>query len=118
LQDLLGVHLSAGSIATFVRASHRQLAEVEMQIKAALVKAAVIHQDETGLRVGKTGQWVHVCSTEHLTHDAAHPKRGREALKAIGMMDTFLEPRFTMAWQAIRATRAAMPCATFIICAN
>jgi transposase len=89
LQDLLGVHLSAGSIATFVRASHRQLAEVEMQIKAALLKAPVIHQDETGLRVGKTGQWVHVCSTEHLTHYAAHPKRGREALKATGMMEHF-----------------------------
>ena len=89
LQDLLGVQLSAGSIATFVEACHQQLAEVETQIKAALIKAPVIHQDETGLRVGKTGHWVHVCSTEQLTHYAAHPKRGREALKAIGMMEHF-----------------------------
>ena len=90
LQDLLGVQLSAGSIATYVRAAHRQLAEVEPQIKAALVKAAVIQQDETELHVGKTKQWVHVCSTDRLTHDAAHPKRGREALKAIGMMKDFV----------------------------
>ena len=89
LQDLLGVHLSAGSITTFVGACHQQLAEVETQIKAARLEAAVIHQDETGLRVGKTGQWVHVCSTDQLTHYAAHPKRGREALKAIGMMEHF-----------------------------
>lgn len=89
LHELLGVQLSAGSIAMHVRAAHRQLAEVELQIKAALVKAAVIHQDETELHVGKTKQWVHVCSTDRLTHYAAHPKRGREALKAIGMMKDF-----------------------------
>jgi transposase len=84
LQDLLGVQLSVGSIATFVGACHQQLAEVETQITAA-----VIHQDETGLRVGTRGQWVHVCSTEHLPHYAVHPKRGREALQAIGMMEHF-----------------------------
>ena len=89
LQDLLGVQLSAGSIARFVGAGHQQLAEVERQIKAALLKAPVIHQDETGLRVGTTGQWVHVCSTAQLTHYAAHPKRGREALRAIGLMEQF-----------------------------
>jgi transposase len=89
LQDLLGVQLSAGSIATFVTTSHQQLAGVETQLKAALVKASVIHQDETGLRVADAGYWVHVCSTDRLTHYAAHPKRGREALKTIGMMEHF-----------------------------
>lgn len=89
LQEVLGIHLSAGSIARFVRTCHERLDEVETQIKAALLTAAVIHQDETGLRVGKTGQWVHVCSTASLTHYAAHPNRGRAALKAIGMMEHF-----------------------------
>jgi len=89
LQDLFGVHLSACSIARCVKTCHQQLAEVEIQIKAALLNAAVIHQDETGLRVGKAGQWVHDCSTDRLTHYAAHPKRGRAALKAIGMMEQF-----------------------------
>src|SRR5207248_1191796 len=50
LQDLLGVQLSAGSIASFVTTCHQQLAEVESSLKAALVKTNVIHQDETGLR--------------------------------------------------------------------
>ncbi len=62
LQELLGVQLSAGSIARFVHTCHRQLAEVETRLKAALVKTKVIHQDETGLRVGITRWWVHVCS--------------------------------------------------------
>src|SRR6266446_1844845 len=73
LHELLGVQLSAGSIASFVTTCHQQLAEVETHLKAALVQARVLNQDETGLRVGTTGWWVHVCSTERLTHYAAHP---------------------------------------------
>src|SRR6266851_1715257 len=89
LQELLGVQLSAGSIASFVTTCHQQLAEMETSLKAALVKTNVIHQDETGLRVGKAGWWVHVCSTARLTHYAAHPKRGRTALDAIGIAQAF-----------------------------
>ncbi len=89
LQDLLGVQLSAGSIASFVKTGYKHLAEVETQIKAALVKARVLHQDETGLRVDKEGWWVHVCSTDQLTHYAAHPSRGRAALDAIGIAPAF-----------------------------
>ncbi len=89
LQELLGVQLSAGSIASFVTTCHQQLAEVEKALKAALVKTNVIHQDETTLRVGTTGWWVHVCSTKRLTHYAAHPSRGRTALNAIGIAPQF-----------------------------
>ena len=89
LREVLGVQLSAGSIATFVTTCHAQLAEVETSLKAALVKTKVIHQDETGLRVGKTGWWVHVCATDRLTHYAAHPSRGRKALDAIGIAPQF-----------------------------
>ncbi len=62
---------------------------METQLKAALVKANVIHQDETGLRVGTTRWWVHVCSTDRLTHYAAHQSRGRTALDAIGIAKAF-----------------------------
>ena len=89
LQELLGVQLCAGSIASFVTTCHQQLAEVETRLKAALVKTNVIHQDETALRVGTTGWWVHVCSTKRLTHYAAHPSRGRTALNAIGIAPQF-----------------------------
>src|SRR5713101_369626 len=100
LQELLGVQLSAGSIARFVTICHQQLAEVETCLKAALVKEHVIHQDETGLRVGKEGWWVHVCSTERLTHYAAHHSRGREALDAIGIAPQF---RGTSVHDALRS---------------
>jgi transposase len=89
LQELLGIQLSAGSLAAFVSTCHQQLAEVEKELKAALVKARVLNQDETGLRVGKVGWWVHVCSTPRLTHYAAHQSRGRTALDAIGIAPQF-----------------------------
>ena len=89
LRDLLGIQLQASSIARFVQTCHQQLAEVETQLKAALVKARVLNQDETGLRVGKAGWWVHVSSTDRLTHYAAHRSRGREALNAIGIAPKF-----------------------------
>jgi transposase len=89
LRDLLGIQLSAGSLAAFVSTCHQQLAEVETRLKAALVKARVLNQDETGLRVGKAGWWVHVCSTPQLTHYAAHRSRGRTALNAIGIAPQF-----------------------------
>lgn len=85
LHDLLGVQLSAGSIASFVTTCYEHLAGVEMALKAALVQSAVVHQDETGMRVGTKGWWVHVCSTDQLTHYAAHPSRGRAGMDAIGI---------------------------------
>ena len=89
LQDLFGVQLSPGSMPCFVSQCHVHLAEWEATLKAALLKADVLHQDETGLRVGKSGWWVHVCSTKHLTHYGAHPSRGREGMDAIGIAPQF-----------------------------
>jgi len=89
LHDLLGVQLSAGSIATFVKACHQHLAGVEAELKEALVNVAVLHQDETGMRVGTEGWWIHVCSTDRLTHYAAHPSRGRAGMDTIGITPRF-----------------------------
>jgi transposase len=89
LHDLFGVQLSPGSIARFVTRCHQHLAEWETTLKAALVKARVLHQDETGMRVGTSGWWVHVCAIEHLTHYGANPSRGREGMHAIGIAPLF-----------------------------
>lgn len=84
LHDLFGVPLSPASITRFVLDCHEHLAAWETQLKARL-----LHQDETGMRVGKEGWWVHVCATEQLTHYGAHPKRGREGMDAIGIAPLF-----------------------------
>jgi len=41
------------------------------------------------VRVDKEGCWVHVCSTNRLTHYAVHPSRGRPGLDSIGIAPHF-----------------------------
>ncbi|WP_236031670.1 IS66 family transposase [Ktedonospora formicarum] len=85
LEDLFDHRLSVATIEGFVIRAHRRLEPVEAALKEALVTQEVVHQDETGLYVQGKRHWVHVVSTPQLTHYAHHPKRGREALEAIGI---------------------------------
>src|SRR5437667_1510297 len=89
VEDLLGPSMSVGTLQGLVERCARQLEVVEQQIKAALSHAPVLHQDETGLYVAGQRQWMHVSATEHLTHYAVHPKRGKAALDAIGILADF-----------------------------
>lgn len=81
--DVLGVPLAQASLARWQTGAARRLEAVESQIKAALIQAPVIHQDESGLDVMGKRWWAHVTSTRYLTHYAAHPSRGTAALEAI-----------------------------------
>src|SRR6266487_218902 len=89
IEDLLGPAMSVGTLVGLVERCAEQLAPVEQQIKAALSRAEVLHQDETGLYVAGKCHWMHVSATDHLTHYAVHPKRGKEALDAIGILADF-----------------------------
>jgi transposase len=89
LEDVLGASMSRGALQGVVARCAKQLEPVEQQIKAALRQAVVLHQDETGLYVAGQRHWMHVSSTEQLTHYAVHPKRGKEALDAIGILESF-----------------------------
>ncbi len=89
IEDLLGPPMSVGTLQALVERCATQLEPVEQQIKAALSRAEVLHQDETGLYVAGQRHWMHVSATEHLTHYAVHPKRGKEALDAIGILADF-----------------------------
>ena len=87
--DLLGVQMSEGTICTLIQRCATNLTDVEQQIKEALVKAEVIHQDETGLYVLGKRYWMHDTSTETLTHYHVDKSRGQEALEAIGILPKF-----------------------------
>src|SRR2546430_4156711 len=89
IEDLLGPSMSVGTLQGLVERCAEQLEAVEQQIKAALSRAQVLHQDETGLYVEGQRHWMHVSATEHLTHYGVHPKRGKEALDAIGILADF-----------------------------
>ena len=89
MEDLLGVSMSEGTLCAAIERCAGNLLEVEQDIKEALVKAEVLHQDETGLYVAGHRQWMYVACTPTLTHFAVHASRGHEALDAIGILPRF-----------------------------
>ena len=56
----------------------------------ALHTSQVVHNDETGFRVNKKRWWLHVAATRCFTLYLAHPKRGKEATDAMGVLPNFL----------------------------
>ena len=87
--DLFGASLSLGTLQSWVRQSAATLAPVETRLKEALVRAPVLHVDETGVRRGGRLTWALVASTTRLTHYAVHAKRGSEATDAVGILPKF-----------------------------
>jgi transposase len=87
--DLLGVHMSEGTVWELIKRCAEQLAPVEQQISEALKQVEVIHQDETGLDVEGKRHWMHVTCTPTLTHYHVDQSRGQAALEAIGILAHF-----------------------------
>ena len=96
--EVLGVPVTQASLLHWQTGAASRLEDVERQIKAALLHASVIHQDESGLYVMGKRWWVHVTSTRHLTHYAAHPSRGTAALQEIGIAPQFDGTSMHDAW--------------------
>ena len=89
LAEVFGCPLSQGTLERAVAQCYEQLPATEAAIKKGVTEAAVAHFDETGVTVGKTSAWLHVASTPRLTFYAVHPKRGRAAMDAIGVVPAF-----------------------------
>lgn len=66
-----------------------ELVGSEIIIKEGLRHAEVIGVDETGLRVSKRQDWVHVSSTENLTLLAHDRRRGAPAVNDIDILPRF-----------------------------
>jgi transposase len=84
--DLYG---HAPSQAFVLKASHSLAEAIEpslQAIQAQVKQADVVHCDESGMRVVGKLNWLHVAATDSLTYYAVHPKRGREALRDIGIL--------------------------------
>ena len=86
LEDFYGQRPSTGFIpAANAHIEAKTESSIE-QIKAQLRNADVTHHDESGVRVDGKTEWLHVSSTEKLTHYQIHEKRGTEAMNEIGIL--------------------------------
>jgi transposase len=86
MRDLFGCPLSTGTVANIVRECADGLLETELKIKRGLRRSALIHADETGLRVEGRLQFVHVTSNSRLTHYTAAAGRGKTAIEEAGVL--------------------------------
>ena len=98
-ENLFGCPLSEGTLDNIIRECNKSLEGPVEQIKEQIRKAPITHFDETGSRVEKERWWLHSASTENATYYDIHPKRGGEALEAIGILPDFLGRAIHDFWQ-------------------
>jgi transposase len=89
LGDLCQCQVSEATVLNWVAEAAKRLEPWREQVKTLLVAGALQHADETGIRIKGLLHWVHVNATRWLTLYSWHRKRGKEALKAIGIWPQF-----------------------------
>ena len=89
MQDLFGASLCEGTLQNTTQQAFTALSDVELSIYKAICNSHLAHFDETGMRIARKLNWLHVASTPTLTYYASDPKRGRVALEAIGILAQF-----------------------------
>lgn len=88
-KDLFGKSPSEAFILNAGKQLEQQIEPARAAIKEQLQQAEILHVDETGLRVAGKLHWLHSASTDKLTDYEVHPKRGREAMDAAGILEDF-----------------------------
>jgi len=89
IEDLLGHRLSEATVLRAGDVLDRNVAVSVEAVKEQWIASEVVHVDESGLRVLGKLHWLHVTSTDQLTHYGVQSKRGQKAMEAIGILPHF-----------------------------
>jgi transposase len=97
MADLFGVKRAAATLARLSAVCAQRFQGLVTVICQGVKTAPVKHLDETGLRIGKKTQWLHVAVTEWLSFYRVSPKRGSllEGLTGICVHDHW-KPYYTL----------------------
>ncbi len=89
MQDLTGACISEGTLDRWsTQAAERVVPQVE-RIAEYLRASAVLHVDETGIRMNGKLHWLHVASTRWFTLLMPHAKRGAAAMEAMNILPEY-----------------------------
>lgn len=89
LADQYGVRPSDGTVQNWGQRAAVALQPTYEASRQALVASAVVHFDESGVRVNGQTHWLHVAGTADHAFYTIHPKRGQEAMEAAGILPQF-----------------------------
>ena len=87
--DLYGYCVSEDTILKARQQSYEHLEGFEKQVKQKLRNCAIVHADETGLKVNSKNHWLHTVCNKGYTFLGIHPKRGYQALQDFGILERF-----------------------------
>ena len=89
LRTLIGMSLSEATILKYVMQLHQALERWEQDAIEQILRLPALHVDETSLRVDRKNHWIHVYSAGDITCKFLHPKRGKAAIEAIGVIPRY-----------------------------
>jgi transposase len=87
--DQCGIPLSVGSVFNFNKQAFSMLEMFENLVTQQLIAEPLLHADETGININGRLQWLHTISNKQWTLFFPHPKRGEEAMKAMGVLESY-----------------------------
>jgi transposase len=98
LSEMFGCAPAPGALASAARKTAAFLSPVLTAITRHLIAAEVAHFDETGFRTAGRLAWVHSASAGNFALFTVHAKRGKDGMKAAGVLPSFAGIAVHDAW--------------------
>lgn len=89
IKTLIGCVISESTILKYVLLLNLALKRWEEESLQKILTMPAIHVDETGFRVDKKNNWMHVYSAGDITLKFLHEKRGSQAIEDIGIIPKY-----------------------------
>ena len=119
LAELFGIPVSSGTVAAVTGRAAGELDGFLEHARRQIAASDVAGFDETGFRVDGKLHWVHCARTGKYTLLMVHPRRGRKAIEAMGVLPAFAGIAVHDAWPpydsypgADHQSAPPTPCAT------
>jgi transposase len=90
-ENQLKLPISAGTLCNFNQEAYDRLIKCgfDKRAKYELIKARLIHADETGININSKRLWLHCACSQFWTLFFPHEKRGTEAMILMGVLEKF-----------------------------